>query len=331
MRNRRRGFTLIELLVVIAIIAILIALLLPAVQQAREAARRSSCKNNMKQIGLALHNYHDVMRSFPMAVGAHGKPNWRIFILPYLDQAPLYNQLSTSGAGFYAHSPAPSGTPPVAGFSGNTVLRNLVLNVYNCPSSVNANFANASNLSYNSMTVHYVGISGATPDPAARANVCTGNFNNGGANYCKNGLMLAFESAKIRDCTDGTSNTIIVSEQSGQVNGRDISANALGAFHGIANAPWNAGTTFPFTASVGGTYPSGITTVRYPPNAFRRSGASGPAASHYSFNTVINSMHVGGLHVLMADGAVRFLSENIDFTTLTELCAKDDGQVIGEF
>jgi prepilin-type N-terminal cleavage/methylation domain-containing protein len=332
MRVSRRGFTLIELLVVIAIIAILIALLLPAVQQAREAARRSTCKNNMKQIGLALHNYHDALRVFPMGVGAHGKPNWRVFILPYLDQAPLYNQLSINGAGFYAHSPAPpSGQTSPAGFSGNTILRDLALPVYNCPSSVNQNFANASNLSYQSMTVHYVGISGATPDPAGRSNVCTGDFNNASSNYCKNGLMLAFESARIRDCTDGTSNTVIVAEQSGRVNNRDISANALGAWHGIANNPWNAGTPFPFTSAPGGTYPAGITTVRYSPNSFRTSGAPSPAASHYSFNTVLNSMHVGGIHALLADGSVRFISDNLNFTTLTQLCAKDDGQVVGEF
>tara|TARA_R110002095_G_scaffold99188_5_gene87251 strand:+ start:1082 stop:2152 length:1071 start_codon:yes stop_codon:yes gene_type:complete len=329
---RPHGFTLIELLVVIAIIAILIALLLPAVQQAREAARRSACKNNMKQIGLALHNYHDAMRVYPMAVGAHGKPNWRIFLLPYLDQAPLYNLLDTNGGGFYSHSPAPpSGATSPAGFSGNTALRDLVLNVYNCPSSVNANFANASGLSYQSMTVHYVGISGSTPDPAGRANVCTGDYNNSTSNYCKNGLMLAFESSRIRDCTDGTSNTIIVAEQSGRVNGLDKSANALGAFHGIANSPWNAGTTFPFTATAPGTYPSGITTVRYPPNAYRGSSPPTPAASNYSFNTVLNSMHVGGIHVLLADGAVRFVSDNVDFTTLTQLSSKDDGKVIGEF
>ena len=97
----KRGFTLIELLVVIAIIAILIALLLPAVQQAREAARRSQCKNNMKQIGLALHNYHDVYNTFPPGyvgqtdvsiLAGYGLWSWSALILPYIDQAPLYNQ-----------------------------------------------------------------------------------------------------------------------------------------------------------------------------------------------------------------------------------------------
>src|ERR1700709_2477916 len=92
-RNRRTGFTLIELLVVIAIIAVLIALLLPAVQQAREAARRSQCKNNLKQLGLAMHNYHDTYKVFPTASGGNGfSPHARI--LPYVDQAPLYGTLN---------------------------------------------------------------------------------------------------------------------------------------------------------------------------------------------------------------------------------------------
>src|SRR5689334_25410189 len=105
--GRRRAFTLIELLVVIAIIAVLIALLLPAVQQAREAARRTQCKNNLKQIGLALHNYHDTFRLFPPGyVDRNGNPNltpdndlgpgwgWAAFLLPYIDQSPLYSPIN---------------------------------------------------------------------------------------------------------------------------------------------------------------------------------------------------------------------------------------------
>ena len=101
MKTLKRGFTLIELLVVIAIIAILIALLLPAVQQAREAARRTQCKNNLKQIGLALHNYHDVHNGFPMGnmiPGTHGPTAW-VAMLPFIEQAPLFNQINFSAAG----------------------------------------------------------------------------------------------------------------------------------------------------------------------------------------------------------------------------------------
>ena len=131
----KRGFTLIELLVVIAIIAVLIALLLPAVQQAREAARRSQCKNNMKQVGLAFHNYHDTMRVFPYGVAWNDAPNWRVMLMPYLDQAPLYNSLGgvKTGNGFWSHSPGSGAT--IGYGSSNDAIRNLVLNVYACPSS----------------------------------------------------------------------------------------------------------------------------------------------------------------------------------------------------
>ncbi len=102
-RKMKRGFTLIELLVVIAIIAVLVALLLPAVQQAREAARRSTCKNNMKQLGLEFHNYHDTFTMFPPASSADGVGNnmdrvdawgWSLRLLPYIDQAPLHRSVS---------------------------------------------------------------------------------------------------------------------------------------------------------------------------------------------------------------------------------------------
>lgn len=179
----------------------------------------------------------------------------------------------------------------------------------------------------------YVGISGATPDPANRDFVCTGNVLNGGSSNCKTGLLVPFESKGVRDCTDGTSNTIIIAEQSGQVNGAERSANYLAGWHSYANVTpttWNAGTTLPL-ASAGSWYPAGITTVRFSPNAYWLSGAVSSAGTGASANTVINSFHEGGVHVLLADGAVRFISENIDFDTLAQLCVRDDGRTIGEF
>ncbi len=109
--RKNRGFTLIELLVVIAIIAILVALLLPAVQQAREAARRTQCKNNLKQLGIAIHNYHDVAGMFPgnitQSPGSYRNASWLTMILPYIDQAPAYNQMEFSGTNF-----SNQGAPP---------------------------------------------------------------------------------------------------------------------------------------------------------------------------------------------------------------------------
>ena len=135
--NRQRGFTLIELLVVIAIIAILIALLLPAVQQAREAARRSTCKNNLKQIGLAMHNYHETFGMFPpgyveeilpsnggVVVDNEGHWAWNAMLLPYMDQAPLYNQLNV-------------GTVPVSTMLNNATARSSMqkpMPAFRCPS-----------------------------------------------------------------------------------------------------------------------------------------------------------------------------------------------------
>src|SRR5687768_14879280 len=146
---RRRGFTLIELLVVIAIIAALIALLLPAVQQAREAARRSQCKNNLKQIGLGLHNYHDTHRTFPPALISSGRyanstyapvlntTGW-VLILPYIDQAPMYNKYNFNVPSSISN---PLGGRPLAGGAStsdaNKPIYSTKLEVYNCPSDPN--------------------------------------------------------------------------------------------------------------------------------------------------------------------------------------------------
>tara|TARA_R110002095_G_scaffold200403_1_gene180623 strand:+ start:1727 stop:2761 length:1035 start_codon:yes stop_codon:yes gene_type:complete len=338
-QKQRRAFTLIELLVVIAIIAILIALLLPAVQQAREAARRSQCKNNMKQIGLALHNYHDAFTTFPLGTQWSDKPNWRVALFPYIDQAPLYNALDLS-SGFMAHGGCSGVHPAPCGFSSsNAELRGQRIDVYSCPSSPLDDFNHADiGLSYQSMTVDYVGISGATPDPVSpsrQSTVCSpdGVLCDNSSNQCFNGMLVPFQSKRSRDCTDGTSNTIIVAEQSGQVNGKERTPQYLGAWFSFGNtgvSSWNAGTdltTLPLDAC---RYPGGVTTVRYTPNAFWTTGA--PAATvQYAGNTVTNSYHEGGIHVLLTDGSVHFISENIDFTTYTQLCVRDDGNPIGEF
>lgn len=334
-RDVKRGFTLIELLVVIAIIAVLIALLLPAVQQAREAARRSQCKNNMKQIGLAFHNYHDTLRVFPMGVSWNDAPNWRIMLLPYLDQATLYNNLPgiKNGNGFWSHSPG-SGTTIGYG-SGNDAIRNLIINVYACPSTSLPQISGAA-LAWYGMQPDYVGIMGTYPDPLGRTTGqtgCAGVIGCASDNPCNQGLLTPFASKGIRDCTDGTSNTLLVAEQSGAVNGNDRSANYLGGFYGYANTgpgSWNAGTALE-TLTGGCWYPGGVTTVRYSPNAYIKSSPPTPANAQYSSNSVINSFHTGGVHALLSDGAVRFLSDNISFTVLQNLAARDDGQVIGEF
>src|SRR5690606_27940838 len=229
----RSGFTLIELLVVIAIIAVLIALLLPAVQQAREAARRTQCKNNLKQLGLALHNYHDVHNSFPIGsrygTGTYSNLsgcNWRTSILPYLEQGTAYDQMNFNGHSFSGYSAYP--------FSGgNEFLSGLKMDVFLCPSSSLDPFYDSGSTinQHRSLMHHYVGLAGATPDPGGNTSRCVQNTR---GIACNNGLLPANENRGIKDATDGTSNSILVAEQSGRVGQNIINANYGGGWTGTS-------------------------------------------------------------------------------------------------
>lgn len=182
----RRAFTLIELLVVIAIIAVLIALLLPAVQQAREAARRSQCRNNLKQYGLALHNYHDVQKLFP--IGNLGGRYWTFqsMLLPYLEQTPLFNQCN------YAY-PGTCFQSNVAAGPGNSAVGKSIA-IYGCPSDPNAGktyySASISFIAVGS----YLGVMGKTSTDGT-------------------GLLFSNSHTSFRDVTDGTSNTFAMGER----------------------------------------------------------------------------------------------------------------------
>ncbi len=310
--SRRVGFTLIELLVVIAIIAVLIALLLPAVQQAREAARRTQCKNNMKQIGLSLHNYESTNRCFP--IGSFSPlstvPNWRLQLFPYFDQSALFNRMDFTLA-----------------FTGNgvntntTTLSKLVLPAYVCPSSALDPCANLGNNTQFIQVPMYVGVAGATPDVAART---VGSSSNYGGFYTNNGMLLHNQTTRIRDAVDGTTNVIVVAEQSGRVGTSDIRSGYYGGYTGTS-----------FVGAVTGTNPAsadswscGLTSVQY---KFNSPTAAAGSDNSYDANTVINSFHVGGVHALLGDGSVRFISDNIDFTVLRNICSRDDGVPVGDF
>ncbi len=333
----RRGFTLIELLVVIAIIAILIALLLPAVQQAREAARRSQCRNNLKQIGLALHNHHDAYSAFP--IGA-SNANWRVRILPGLDLANAYNSIDFSKT-----------------FNGNSatlpdILRNIHSNVYLCPSSsypAKGDIATMALSAGGTLIPHYVGISGASPDPAERdATVCTATNAVQGGTLCDNGAFKLYVPLKFRDFTDGTSNVLMVTEQSGQILGIEanqpvkgqFSSSPLGGWHGVvvnttngtigtaeASAAWK--DISKITSSSG--YVGGLSTVRHPINSYWTASAPSSANQRFEVNHILNSYHTGGIHGLFADGSVRFLAEQMDMETLRRVSVRDDSLVVGQY
>lgn len=308
--SRRAGFTLIELLVVIAIIAVLIALLLPAVQQAREAARRTQCKNNMKQIGLSLHNYESTHSCFPIGsyIPWNTVPNWRLQLFPYFDQANLYTRMDFTQS-----------------FAGNvtttntTALSKLILQTYVCPSSSLDPCANLAGNTQLIQTPMYIGVSGAYPDVAGRA---VGFASNYGGFYTNNGMLLHNQLTRIRDAVDGTTNVVMVAEQSGRVGTTDMRSGYYGGY---------TGTTFTgpvTTAAPADSWSVGLTGVQYQINTpTLGAGANSP----YDANTVINSFHVGGVHALLGDGSVRFLSNSMDFTVLRNICSRDDGVPVGEF
>lgn len=313
---RRRGFTLIELLVVIAIIAILIALLLPAVQQAREAARRSTCKNNLKQLGLALHNYHDTHRTFPPGhIGRCSTPNLNasglVMLLPFIDQAVIYNQYNFEGTMYTGETSAGLTSGTITSFAGdpltngNMAPSQNLLPAFLCPSDPGVEVTAAT------------GWPAPTPTGATKGGAKT-NYDfitNSAHNACEDWsnttanvrIMFGDESkCKIRDITDGTSNTIAMGETTRS------GVNAGG------NMTWG------YRAHV----QIGIQLFDYGVNIFSPGGASTGSLANWSRP---GSLHVGGMHVLLGDGAVRFISENIDSTTRADLCKIADGNVIGEW
>ena len=307
LNRRARGFTLIELLVVIAIIAVLIALLLPAVQQAREAARRTQCKNHLKQLGLALHNYHDTFLTFPpasvrrYATGVNewqtNMRSWTTRILPYLDQAPLYSNVDFSIEPGMAAAPNP-----------NLNLRNTRLSALRCPSDPGRG-SSAANAPTNYMA-------------------CMGDrISHKGNGNIWNNIMDINTGTRFGDVMDGTSNTMIVSEiRVGHP--MDTSTNAVGGVcpqPGVTIAnPSQRGYSWMYADTIRNWAYNTI----YPPNS---------PLSECNVNTggefigAARSFHTGGVHALLGDGTVRFVSENLDLTTWRRVGNRADGAVVGEF
>lgn len=350
MSLRRRAFTLIELLVVIAIIAILIALLLPAVQQAREAARRTQCKNNLKQLGLALHNYHDTYNMFPFGTGGTTAQfhNWDrlsglVPLLPYLEQSNLANQIAS---GF--NGQPPGGPEPWQDWFEPWRTQ---LSVFKCPSESSR---------------------GPGWPRTGRTNyaLCFGDtiqeVHSGGQwnrNFPVRGMFHLFSSLGFRDMTDGSSNTILMAEigVANENKRNDLIGNvavARGAnpnrprecLEQVVNRMYNAGNIAPWRGTRwtdGNISNTGFQTI-LPPNSPNCS-STGWDGGWGIFSA--GSRHTGGCQILLGDGSARFISENIDTGNLDApdvnvagisgaespygvwgaLGTRNGGEVIGEF
>lgn len=332
--ERRVGFTLVELLVVITIIGILIALLLPAVQAAREAARRSQCVNNLKQLGLAMHNYHDSFRTFPRYAQrpgdpASGSPHWwgysaHVKILPYIEQAPLYQQLKTASLDFYR-----------SGHDGNVspLCYNNRLSAFICPSA--GPYANASQRGNNNYVL------------SAGSNIGWGTG--------ENGFFRRDAEVEIAEIRDGTSNTIMLGEQ----NSGDADNNVFRAdVDMVRNQAWSytinstRSGVIPqsevdaygdrcLTGSSNHTSTMGEAWIR-PVNIYTVFNTLAPPNWKYPTCIACNtcsagdnvgvfparSRHPGGANFAIGDGSVRFISETIDLMTYHGLGSRDGGEAV---
>ncbi len=352
--TKRRAFTLVELLVVIAIIGVLVALLLPAIQAAREAARRAQCTNNLKQLGLALQNYHSARQEFPAISRAavndvdfwrHG-PTWFVDVFPYVEATTVFNGLDFGEGTFFMTSGA------AIALQNATQLDNFVPGLLHCPSSALPRFREHQATSDGNLTLtetSYIGISGGvflnveneiyhpTTDPEPGENL--GPISGGG-------MLILGQNVRIAQCTDGSSNTIMVGEESDFMNSPEAtgatwntigpvdvrSSNRKSAYIGNSHhtTPDGPGSMSGSALCPGSTDNCArcynMTTVLHRVNQKQMTDIVGMGRN--GCNHPIQSPHPAGALVTYADGHVGFLVDSTDLQILNDLANRDDDNVL---
>ena len=302
MRRRRSGFTLIELLVVIAIIGLLVALLLPAVQQAREAARRTQCKNNFKQWGLAMHNYHDTTNCLPFAATTTPRHTFVPSLWPQLDQVNLYNQYNFS-EGF--------DNPPNSVDNSMSGVIARKLSIYSCPSDRDGYWTADSVWRARGSYVLNWGNNAWLPVATTVGNAPFGYFNNDTDQP---------RSSRFGSFIDGLSNTMLMSEV--LMSQSDSAYDVRGDF--FNDDPEYI--AFQYMTVIGPNSPKPDIN-----NFCATSTAIMPCVGGTNQFAGARSRHTGGVFVLLGDGAVRFINANIDLTVWQALGTMDGRDFIGDF
>lgn len=307
---RRYGFTLIELLVVIAIIAVLIALLVPAVQKVRAAAARTQCLNNLKQVGLALHGYHDSNKFFPpgqttiypRGSGIAVNHGWAIYILPYLEQGPLADK--------YVWTSNDTATV-------NQPVRSTVVSVFVCPSAGSPRFdstADTTSTTFPFAVSDYAPISGVADHLCVNLGFTTTNF----PIVQRRGVMDTDTYTSIAGVTDGLSNTILIGEDANRPNRIRLGQLASTGSFTVSGAGWASHNA---VFDIDGADPAtGIPASN--------SAAAQSCVVNCSNENEVYSYHTGLAHILFGDGTVRPINNSISATVLIALVTKSRGEVV---